>query len=421
MYEEPNQVYAIVFGHLVKTFGKVQTSKFNKVVDELGYDKVSAEGLRSLAKRIEGTEELSELTDKAVKGEVSLEDINYYHTDVKPFEEESLFSVVTPYQVQHQRVLKANREFSKIQREGAYTKMLFEDLKKELKKDLADTYSTTFDGTTPKITENGKTLVVLLSDFHIGATIQDDFHHGGYDYSILVSRLHKLLEEAYTMAEHYSVEDVVCLFLGDAIESADMRGGQKWGLEFTLAEQVSKATKTLLDFLEQLEGIAPVTFAAIRGNHDRLTGQANKKDTIYNDSAMYIILDTLMTLQEVGALQNTEIFDNLNDMYDFELEVRGKTIHGNHGDMLKGNGSHLGKFIKTKPIDILVTGHVHNFNIRQDRDDAMHIVVGSPMGYNTYSKELLLDETAPSQTLMLMENDKSPIIQTVYFGKEDTK
>lgn len=416
-YEEPNEVYAIVFGHVAKTFGKVQTSKFNKIVEELGYDRVNGKGLRELAERFESDEVLDDLVQKATDGELGIEDLHSYETDRKPFEEEDkLFKVITPYQVQHQRNLQANREFNYIQRTGAYTKMLFEDLKDALLEELKG-----LDLSTPKkdysmeLTEEGKTLVVLISDFHIGATIEDSYHHGGYNYEILHKRLEELLTEAEKLSQSFPVEDVVCLFLGDMIEGADMRGGQKWGLEYTLAEQIAKGTKTLATVINRLENIAPVTFGAIRGNHDRLTGQANKKDSIYNDSAMYIILDTLMMLQEQGALQNTEILDNLEDMYDLDVEVRGKIIHTNHGDMLKGKGSHFAKFIKNYIIDILVTGHVHNFNIRQDEGERFHVVVGSPMGYNSYSQELQLEKTSPSQTLMLLGDNSSPIIQTVYF------
>lgn len=414
-YTEPNQVYAIVFGHLLKTFGKVQAGKFNKIVEELGYDRTNVKGLRELAERFETNEELESLVEQAESGKITLEELKAYRTDKQPFKETSLHNVITPYQTAHQRVLKANREFNKIQREGAYTKILFEDLKEDLRKELGLLGTGESSFTPPKLSKSGKSLVVLLSDFHVGATIIDSYHHGGYNYDILHKRLNQLLAEAYVTAQHYDIEEVVCLFAGDMIEGADMRGGQKWGLEFSLSEQIAKGTKTLVDTLTALERIAPVRFGAIRGNHDRLTGQNNKKDSIYNDSAMYVILDTLKLLQEQGALSDTVIEDNLEDMYDLEVEVRGKIIHVNHGDMLRGTGSHFPKFISDHAIDILVTGHVHNFNIRQDNGDRFHLVVGSPMGYNSYSKELQLEKTSPSQTLMILGEDTDPIVHTVYF------
>lgn len=419
VYKEPNEVNSLIIGVLFKTFNKAQVSKFNKIASELGYDKTNVEGLKKMTELIDdpSTMRFYEIAQDAEKGIIGLEDVYKYNTEVKPFEEKSLHGVVTPYVVASERVKADNREFNKIQRKGAYTKALFEDLLNDLRDDLTDSGTTFGRDQVYTVSEEGNSLVVAISDWHIGATIQNDYTHGGYNYALLVKRLQELLVEANEMAYRYDVNEVVCVFVGDMIEGADMRGGQKWGLEFNLSEQITKGARTLVDFLEELEAIAPVRFGAIRGNHDRLTGQANKKDSIYNDSAMYIVLDYLKMLQEFGALKNTEIMDNQNNMYDLEVTVQGKIIHVNHGDMLNGKVSQFPKFIKDHAIDILITGHVHNFNIRQDDKKRFQMVVGSPMGYNNYSKELQLEETAPSQTLMLLGEGKDPIIQTVYFGE----
>lgn len=418
MYNEPNEVYAIVMGNLFKTFNKAQVSQFNKIVLELGYERTNVQGLQEIANKIDSVPALSELAMEAEEGNIGLDQIAKYKTGKIPFDDKTLHSVITPYQVAHQRVLKENREFNKYQRQGAYTKALFEDLLVYLGAELPD-FGTTFSSREVKqtATKKGTSLVVNISDWHIGATIQNDYTHGGYNYTKLIERLDTLLLETYEMASHYDIEEIVCLFAGDMIEGADMRGGQKWGLEFSMAEQIAKGTRTLADFLHELELIAPVRFGAVRGNHDRLTGQANKKDSIYNDSAMFVVLDSLKLMQDQGALPNTEIVDNQNNMYDLELTIQDKIVHVNHGDMLKGKVSHFSKFIKEHPIDILITGHVHNFNIRQDDNKRFQMVVGSPMGYNNYSEELQLEETAPSQTLMLISEGRDPIIQTVYFGE----
>lgn len=419
MYREPNEVNAIILGVLFKTFGKAQSAKFNKIAEELGYEKTNALGLEKIANTIDSNSNLESLAINAEKGLIGLENIAKYKTEIKPFEKKTLHEVITPYQVAHQRVLKEGREFNKLQRQGAYTKALFEDLLDDLREDLTLSGSVFGEKQDYELVTDGNSLVVVISDWHIGATIQDDYTHGGYDYSMLLKRLQKLLNEAREMAEIYEVEEVVCLFVGDMIEGADMRGGQKWGLEFSLSEQITKGARTLVDFLGELEEIAPVRFGAIRGNHDRLTGQANKKDSIYNDSAMYVVLDYLKMLQDFGAIPNTLIVDNQNNMYDLELKVQNKVIHVNHGDMLKGKVSHFSKFVKDHAIDILITGHVHNFNIRQDDKDRFQMVVGSPMGYNNYSEELQLEKTAPSQTLMVVGKHRDPVIQTVYFGEEN--
>lgn len=415
-YRDPSEVYAIIYGVLIKEFRKVQTSKFNKVADKLGYDKINQTQLKDIAEDIEEDEALYELLEKARKGEILLEDLNKYNTDVKPFRNDTLHNVITPYVVAHQKVLRDNREFNKIQREGAYTQLLFDDLKVHLVDELNKEKLFSSYKKPVKYDSKTKTLVVMISDWHIGASIKDHYSHGGYNFNILTSRLNYLLEEVTKMVVDNAVEEIVIIFSGDLTEGADMRGGQKWGLEFNMAEQIAKGTHTLLSFIQSLEALVPVRFLMIRGNHDRLTGQANKKDTIYNDSTAYVVLDTLILLKESGALKNTNIIDNRFDMYNGTVDVYGDVTHVNHGDTLKGNVNHFAKFIQDYPIKYLVTGHVHTFSVSQKHKDNTHIVVGSPMGNNDYSSENNFDRTDPSQALMLLSPENSPIIQPVFMG-----
>lgn len=414
-YKQPMEVYAVVFGYLIRTFGKIQSSKVNKIVEPLEYDKINVATMKDYSEKIENDPHLLEILEKAIDGDITPDQLKKYNTDIEPIEsEEELHGVLTPYMAQHQRVLKNNRYFNKIQREGAYLQILFEDMKEDLRKDLSklEVEKEPFEFT---YTPTDNTLMVILGDWHIGATIVDHTYHGGYNYGILNRRLDYLLEEVKKKVALYKPNKIVCLYVGDLIEGADMRGGQKWQLEFDLSEQVSKGQRALMRFLGKLENIAPVIFGANRGNHDRLTGQANKKDNIYNDSSLYVILDMMFMMQEeFGALQNTHLIDNRHDMYDVQVEVNHRLIVGSHGDALKGNGSHFSKFVEDRAVSMLVTGHVHTFKVNQDNRDHLHITNGSIMGYNDYAKELKLTKTAPEQTIVILPKEESPIILPVF-------
>lgn len=174
-YKQPMQVYAVVFGYLIRTFGKIQTSKVNKIVDELGYDKLNVKLLKEYAENIEGDPELSKILEDAVEGNITPNELKGYNTDKHPISsEEDIHKVVTPYQIEHQRVLRNNREFNKIQREGAYTTILFEDLKEDMLKELR---TLSFGSGKPKeefeyvYEPKSSTIVVLLSDWHIGKLV----------------------------------------------------------------------------------------------------------------------------------------------------------------------------------------------------------------------------------------------------------
>lgn len=405
---------AIILGYLARTFNKISLANFNKLWTAFGYDRVSRDTLEVYTRRVEETPEFSKNFQDALDGYVSVEDLEDYNGETITTND-TIHNIISPYQVQHQRVLANNREFSRLQREGAAMAIFMEDLKESMIQELSAWEVPVNLYVEPAGTKN--TMLVFISDWHIGASIASSYQHGGYNFSMLQKRLNTLLKESRATAELHGVEQIVCLFLGDLVEGGEMRGNQKWGLEFTLAQQVSKGTSTLLDFLTSLEEIAPVTFGAVKGNHDRLTGQANKKDQIYNDHAMYIVLDTLINMQDAGVLPNTTIIDNREDMSDVELTVYGRVIHGNHGEGMKITESQVKRFVRTGPVNYLITGHVHHSKIMQDDRDHLHIIVGSPMGYNDYSKSLNLAYTDPSQTLMILPEQGDPTIKTVFLAE----
>lgn len=415
--QEMQELYekaAVVLGYLAYTFNKISLANFNKIWSELGYERIKRTEFEDYADIVESDLSLHRIFGEAADGEISVEDIADYQGE-SITRGKSIHDIISPYQVQHQRVLANNREFSRIQREGAAMSILMEDLKKHLKEELHawDVPVKLY----PLIEGKKNTLVVLISDWHIGATINKSYDHGGYNFSILQKRLNKLLSESKEVADRYQVEAITCLFVGDMIEGADMRGNQKWGLEYGIAEQISRGTTTLLDFLSALEDIAPVTFGAVSGNHDRLTGQANKKDKIYNDHAMYVILEMLMLVKASGVLPNTTIIDNLDDMGDLETTVYDKVFHVNHGEGRKITESQLKNFVKDHAVDYLITGHVHHFKAMQDDKDRLHIIVGSPMGYNDYSKSLNLNYTSPSQALLVLSEDGDQTIKNIYLAE----
>lgn len=409
---------AIIFGHLVKTFGKVQTAKFNKIALELGYDRVTAKDIKKMADRFEKDDTLDTLVQQSIVGEIGLEDLTKYKSDRKPFLEKSTYDVVTAYQVEHQRVLANNREFNKIQREGAYVHLLFDGLKNTFREEFATLSKPKYDFTyTRETLEGDKELVVLLSDLHIGALV-NNLDTGGYNFEILNQRLTTYLHEIKQMAELMKVSKVRIYNLGDNIEHINMRSvNQAFEAEFTAVEQIAKATRLIVDFVMEVEKVAPVKYGMIGGNHDRFQG--NKNDKIYNDNVAYLILDYMFMMQEFGMLQQTELIDNREDIYGFEDTVQGKVIKASHGDSLKGKGAHIHKFVKDHGIDYLVTGHVHHHLISQEDFARLHITNASPMGANNFSKELNLPLSTPSQTMFVLGAAlKGPIIYTVFFEKD---
>ncbi|QEM41406.1 metallophosphatase [Staphylococcus phage Maine] len=410
-YKTIEEVQAVIIGVLFKDEGKIVTSKFNKITKEFGLDRIGKDDLKEIVEDIRQDAYLNELKNKAIKGKVTLGDLKDV-ADNQVFEGNNYHEEVSTYVVAKEKELSHLREQRKHNRHTAYPQIMFDELKEHMVKELNGSPLVTH---TPSSQTNKEELVVLLSDFHIGANVSD-MTNGGYDFSILQKRLNQLLEDVYLEVAKRDIDNVTVYFVGDLIEHINMRDvNQAFETEFTMAEQISKGTRILIDFLNSVSEYTAGTlrFGMIGGNHDRMQGNKNQK--VYNDNVAYIVLDSLFLLQEQGILNGVELIDNRSDVYNIKDTVAGKHIIVNHGDGLKGKGNHITKFIEDKHIDLLITGHVHHFSMKQEDFNRMHIVASSPMGYNNFAKELHLSRTKPSQQLLFISSENKDVtVKTVF-------
>lgn len=417
LVKEPNQIEAVIFGYLIKQYNKVQTSKMNKFLYELGMDKIDVQGLKDIEERINSHEELNKLVKETISGEVDLGNLVKMGTDdMLPLEGINPLEIITPHVTDHYRNLRNNRAFNKQRREGAYFKILMEDYKDELVNELKDIDMNTLpvkeEGFEVKL--QGSSTIVLLGDTHVGAVVENHPQIGaGYNYEILQERMGKVIDEVKYMVEAFNSDNIRIYFVGDAIENADMRNDQSFNSEFDTSEQIAKATRVIHDTIKHLEKIKPVKFGMVNGNHDRLTGTRNKKDKIYNDSAAYVILDTLIFFQEQGLLSNTEIVDNRTATHIFFDEVDGHSVVVTHGDHLK-NGDKF-KQIQEEGIDLGFSGHKHYIDMKQEDLAKVWFQGGSIMGSNTYSAENNFTRSAPSQSVIVVSEDlKGPLLYPIF-------
>ncbi|BEU75314.1 exonuclease [Staphylococcus phage phiRNIID] len=412
-YKTVEELQAVIVGVFLKDEGKVVTSKFNKVLASFGIDRVNRNELKDIVDNIRKDTYLNGLKNKAVKGEVLLEDLRDVE-DKQVFEGNDYHEEVSSYVVAHEKELSRLRELRKINRQTAYPTILFDELKRTMVNELKGNKLLDHKVSKYTSTEEEEELVVLLSDFHVGCAFQDLTNE--YNFDVLKRRLNQLLQETIKDISKRGISNVTVYFVGDLIEHINMRDvNQAFDTEFTMAEQVAKGTRLLIDFLTELSPYVwgNLRFGMIAGNHDRVQGNKNQK--VYNDSVAYIVLDSLLLLKENGVLEGIEIIDNRKDVYTIKDTVCNLNIIINHGDGLKGKGKHIPKFIENTHIDLLITGHVHHFSVTQEDYNRMHIVASSPMGYNNYAKELHLSRTKPSQQLLFLNKKNKDIdIKTVF-------
>src|SRR5699024_2302867 len=112
--------YAIIYGWLIKTHGKVQQTKFNKLAEELGLDKQGGSTFKTFCKHL--VEEQEEVIEKAISGELTLEDTENYFTE-EPLPKDPI-NIVEPYLENVERNKEQLRNLHKFNRDNAQTQII---------------------------------------------------------------------------------------------------------------------------------------------------------------------------------------------------------------------------------------------------------------------------------------------------------
>lgn len=412
--DNPDVIRAVIIGNLQRTFNKVQVGKYNKLAIDFDLEKETLASLKELILEMGEDDELNKVYLASSRGEIDLDDLR------KEFgkDNDNVFDVLSPYVVENTAVLARNREFSKLQREGAYLDHLISGMKDGLLKEWSGKKA--FRYLNPMIKakkeESDRELLLCLSDWHIGALV-NNMDTGGYNFDIFNKRLEKMLEETLRVAKEQGIKRIHVYHIGDIIEHINMRNvNQAFEAEFPATEQIAKGVRVVADVVNTLAGYGfDVTFGMVGGNHDRFQG--NKNDKIHNDNVAYLVIDQLIFLQELGAIDpDVELIDNRSDVYSFKDTVAGKRIKVTHGDNEgKKVDVKIPKHIKDEVIDYLIMGHIHTTRIIQEDFSRFHVYVGSPMGANNYSAENNLPTTSPAQLLMVLDkNHNTPQFMPVF-------
>lgn len=407
-YEEA----AKIAGKLVKLDGKISTTRFNRLYTSLGYDKLGREDLKNVMRIIQEDSILFDIYKCALSEEVDFNDVSGRLVPSAAVRPEVSTDIID-----REFNRAAVRNYKKYQRQGAIQEGLSEMIASKLADTLGEIATSKVDVKSTALTEAESTLVVCLSDWHIGATVKG-VNGNNYNLAIAQERLDKLFDKVVTTIAHNNVERVVVTHLGDYVEHISMRSvNQAFDAEIDMAEQIAVANRMLIEFIRKVAKVAyTVEVALIGGNHDRYQG--NKKEAIYNDNVAYNMVDNLLLLDSYGVLgDNVAIIDNRFDVYSAEFDVYGKTVRLVHGDFLKNTDKpKIPAMIKDHPIDYVLFGHYHSFKVIQENGSASAVMIGSLQGNNTYSKQLNLPDSDASQALILFHKDtpSSPIYMPVF-------
>lgn len=247
------------------------------------------------------------------------------------------------------------------------------------------------------VRREGSTLVVCLSDLHIGLKTKD------YDLAKLKMNLVSYVADIEAQVKKDKVAKIEIVGLGDFIEGAYLHATQLHELEFGFGEQVATAIQVVLDLIGYVRQIGlPTSFVAISGNHDR-SNEANKKDNLPTDSIVDIICAIVKSNAEDLDITYIEPVSKLRHLET----INGTNVCFVHGDRDKVQNkdivAKLSEYMDAN-IDVVVAGHLHSYWMNNVGYNKYVIQSSSMFNGNSYSDALGVRST-PGQCMIEISTD----------------
>lgn len=254
--------------------------------------------------------------------------------------------------------------------------------------------------------DNEQELLVLMSDWHLGATYNGRF--GFYNVDECKKRVRYFLEETIREIKKNNHHTVHLAQLGDAI-SGEIHVGNRVAAEESAIQQIMMVTELLLEFVVQVAKIVPnVHYYNIGGNHSRT--QSSKSDVRSHEDNF----EKLILWQLQARLQN---FDNIVFHEDsdglIETNILGEEVLLAHGDLDKNvNGSDKLSQMTGKVYSHICLGHTHHSFEKNWGITTVH-VNPSLIGHDNYSASGRFGGRAGQKIITFEKSSNGKINHTV--------
>ena len=294
-------------------------------------------------------------------------------TDSKLESIKELIGEVAYEKRENQHVLK---ELNKVKREVIDYTLIAEQIKNAFENydwsDFKFEYEELYNGE--------KAMIVCLSDLHIGALVDTDINK--YNYEVAKERMNKYLSRVIEEVKANDVSNVYLVNLGDSIENPYMHN-LSYSCEFTMAEQIVRASDIIIKFIIGLSKHVNVSFSGIAGNHDRFHEDKNKG--LDGDHAVKAINYAVSTFIENSNIERVEYVQAKE--YEHSFIVNGLNIKAVHGDLDGINDINL--IAKHSSLDntsysIIVMGHYHHHSVKEQGLNKTVVGFGSLKGADDY-------------------------------------
>lgn len=215
---------------------------------------------------------------------------------------------------------------------------------------------------TSPVVDDNKSMIVCLSDLHIGQTFSSYF--GEYNSDIAKERLHKYLSEIVNIGTKNGVRDVYVTALGDCISNSLHKNIEVSNKE-NVIDQLKLSIEYISSFCYELTKYFENTyFASASGNHSRLQAKDLAQHSERLDAFIaWDVCRTLKNQKNFHSLLNDNIDDGIG-----KIEVDGKTyllIHGDFDTPNKNGYLKLADMVGFFP-DYILCGHKHFCSYSQE-------------------------------------------------------
>jgi hypothetical protein len=213
-----------------------------------------------------------------------------------------------------------------------------------------------------------ETMVVLISDIHIGKLVDPDVVGGGFGYNkdLFATRLEALAEAIVRLRDIHSargpINELDLFFLGDGVDGVDMRRGHGARVDIATATQqtvlLARALSGLIAGLEQF--FPKIKVGWEYGNHGRVGDfGVNLPADNWDYVAGVMVAEALRDHDNVSVNVHTQKYG----IY----QIGPLTAYAAHGDMIRGGGGspviqrHIAnqQNLHRQVFDLVLLGHFH--------------------------------------------------------------
>lgn len=215
------------------------------------------------------------------------------------------------------------------------------------------------------VVSGGESVVLMLSDLHIGKVIIGADGNETFNTPIAIQRIRDITSSIMRVIEHAKrstdIDEIVVAMIGDIVDNEAIYSSHAFHIDSHVAEQVKVATRSLWEMivsLAEIPSVKKVRIATVRGNHGRSGSMVAHEDSNFDN----IVYDNIDLAAMISENPKISVVTKYSDFH--VVEVRGHRILFRHEAPITCDTSaaraKLGGWVDMHKVDAIASGHFHH-------------------------------------------------------------